>query len=651
MPKSIWPACPASLVVFVPFLIGLFLYIPAGGALARESTRDDRLTILITASRFAETVDETLAPVTVITRREIEEKQAGTVEEVLRSVPGITLTNSGGVGKQTSLFLRGTESKHVLVLIDGVKTGSATSGTAPFQHLPLDQIERIEVVRGPRSSLYGSEAIGGVIQIFTRKGRGEPRSRFSVSIGSHNTRKTGLGVSGGDKDAWYNFGLSGLETHGFDACRAVAGCFTDEPDDDGYQNKAISVRGGVSLTDSLDIEGNFLNSDSETEFDGPFLNESETVTRLVSVKASLQTNEQWQSSLLAGQSKDQSDNFKDGTPASTFDTTRDQIDWQNNFRLSESNQIIAGVDYFEDKVDSTAIYAVDSRDNTGVFALLRTKINANDFELSLRNDDNEQFGDHNTGGIAWGRDFADGKRMTLSYGTAFSAPTFNDLYYPEFISCKYSAINSNNPALQPERSRSFNLGFLQAGLDGRLALNLFRTKIEDLIQYTFNVETRKVKCGDMSQLPVNKTLPVNKSININEAEITGIEISGGTQAGQWDLSASATFQNPENAGGGANDSNILARRPRRIMTFDMARQFGRYRFGAGLYARGAAYVDSANTRTTSGFALLNLRGEVKLHKNWLFLLKINNVTDKEHETVEYYPQDDLNVLATLRYLP
>ena len=189
MQNSVAPACsgvPAVFVsaVFATLLVVSFSLLPVHLARAQDSPEDDRLTILITASRLAETVDETLAPVTVITRKEIEEKQATTVEEVLRAVPGITFGNNGGVGKLTSLFLRGTNSNHVLVLIDGVKVGNATSGTTPFQHLPLDQIEKIEVVRGPRSSLYGSEAIGGVIQIFTRKGNEKTRPRLSLSAGS-----------------------------------------------------------------------------------------------------------------------------------------------------------------------------------------------------------------------------------------------------------------------------------------------------------------------------------------------------------------------------------------------------------------------------------------------------------------------------------
>ncbi len=640
MKTSIWSACADALVV----LIVSFFF--AWSSVV--SADDNPLTILITASRFAETVDETLAPVTVITRQDIEQKQVSTVEEVLRTVPGITLGNSGGVGKQTSVFLRGTESNHVLVLIDGVKVGNATSGTTPFEHLPLDQIEKIEVVRGPRSSLYGSEAIGGVIQIFTRKGRGS-RAQFSVSAGSHDARKTNFGVSHGERAAWFNLGISTETTDGYDACSGAAGCgVDDETDDDGYKNISTSLRGGVVLSDAVSIEGNFLESESETEFDGSYQNESETVTRIAGVKLTFRGNEKLQSSLSLARSQDQSDNFKDGTPASTFDTTRDQIRWQGDVVISDRSRLIVGTDYLNDAIDSDTKYDEDRRDNIGVFALWRTEVRANDLELSLRNDDNQQFGNHMTGGIAWGRNLDDGARITASYGTAFAAPTFDDLYYPESIYCgrdmydpENASISSNNPNLDPEQSKSFNLGMAQTGLNSRMAINLFRTEIKDLIAYDREVEYRKVKCFNKP----NAMLPVGKSINIVKAEITGVEISGDLRAGAWDLSASATFQKSINAETKAD----LLKRPNRKLDLDVSHRFGKYRIGANLYSQS----DSKDTGNADidGFATLNLRAEARWHKNWDAEIKINNVTDTDFETAAFYPQDGTNLMATLRYVP
>ena len=162
--------------------------------------------------------------------------------DVLRHLPGITLSNSGGVGKATSVFIRGTNSSHVLVLVDGVKVGSATTGSVAFEDLPLDQVERIEVVRGPRSSLYGSEAIGGVIQIFTRKGGNGFQPELSASVGSHNTQKANVNLAGGDATTWYNVNAGTEQTDGFNATAN-----NQEPDADGYERDSLSLRAGTSF--------------------------------------------------------------------------------------------------------------------------------------------------------------------------------------------------------------------------------------------------------------------------------------------------------------------------------------------------------------------------------------------------------------------
>ena len=276
------------------------------------------------------------------------------------------------------------------------------------------------------------------------------------------------------------------------------------------------------------------------------------------------------------------------------------------------------MDYLDDKVDSSTNYEVDARDNVGAFVSLRI-INANDVELSLRNDDNQQFSDKTTGSIGWGRDFGKGDRVTASYGTAFSVPTFNDLYFPGF----------SNPNLKPESAQSFDLGLSRRGENGRLTINFYRTTIDDMIGLDENF----------------------RPSNINKAEITGLELAGHASVDAWDLAASFTHQNPKDIGGGDNDGNLLQRRAKTILNLDAARQVGKYRLGAALFVKGQSYDDAANTRRIPGYSTLNLRGQARLHKNWLFTLALNNVTDQEYETVSYYNQDGFNIMATLRYVP
>lgn len=588
---------------------------------------DDLLTILITASRFAETADETLAPVTVITREEIEERQIASVEEALRQVPGITFGGNGGRGQTHSLFMRGTESNHVLVLIDGVKVGSVSLGVTQFSHLPIDQIEKIEVVRGPRSSLYGSEAIGGVVQIFTRQSGRDGRTRpwISVGGGSHNTGQLAAGLSGGGDSAWYNFDVSTLETGGYDACRASF-CIA-ERDHDGYDNTSFAARVGAMAGESLRLEAHVLRSENDTEFDG-YRNQSEHAAGSGGVKATWSAGPKWRSSVQFGRAKDDLKTSLNGRSRhNRFTTERDQINWQNDFQLSAQTRVTAGVDYTDEQLSGSTDYTVDERDNTGVFALLRSAVGGNDWELALRRDDDEQFGGVTTGSLGWGRDLGGGRRVTASYGTAFKAPTFGELYNPP------SSFGGNNyggnPDLEPEESRSFDVGFSRAFRNGRLAVNAYRTAIDNLIN------TRNIGAD-------------RRSMNIEETEIHGLEFTASTRLSDWDIKAAVTALDTEQTKG-VNRGKQLLRRPREKLDLDLSRRLGNHSFGVNIYAQGKSEdVDGVDL---AGFATLNLRGELRLNNEMTLALKIDNVLDKEYETVADYPQPRASAFATLRWTP
>lgn len=603
--------------VLIAGVAGAFLSTPfyaAHGA-------DDLLTIVVTASRSAETVNEALVPVSQITRQDIERTGVATVSDALATVPGVIVSRNGGAGQTTSVFLRGTESDHVMVMIDGVRMGSATLGTTPFQDIPISQVEKIEVVRGPRSSLYGSEAIGGVIHIFTRRGGDGLKPTFSISGGSHNTAEVTAGVSGGSDDGWYAINASSSTTDGYNTCRGSfeAGCFTVEPDDDGYDNTSVSLRGGGRLGERVSLDAALLNTSGEAEFDGSFQNGSETLTRVGHVRAAMTVTDHWSSSLLLGQSTDESENFLDEVFASRFETNRDQVSWQNDFFMGDSG-LIVGVDYTEDEVDSDSAFAVTSRDNTGVFASFDTRIGAGDLEVSIRSDDNEQFGTETTGGVAFGHDIGNGLRTTLSWGSAFKAPTFNELYFPGF----------GNPDLAAETAESIDLGIAGELGNGRWSVNLFHTEIENLIGFD----------------------PVTFApVNIGRAEIDGIELAASTRAAGWTLGMALTLQDPKDTGGGANDGNQLPRRAEEILSLDADRAFGRWSVGGSIRSQGDSFDDLANLTELDGFTVVDLRAGIQAHKNWHLGIRVNNVFDEEYETAAFYPQDGTNVLATLRYTP
>ena len=578
--------------------------------------------VIVTATRTAQTADETLASVTVITRQDIERAQARSIQELLGGLPGISVSNNGGPGKATSVFLRGTESDHVLVIIDGVKVGSATLGTTAFQDIPIDQIERIEIVRGPRSSLYGSEAIGGVIQIFTRQGGGPTRPYLSFGSGSYQTHNASAGVSGGGERGWFNVSASGIRTDGFNACDGKpspggAGCFVYEPDKDGYRNASGSVRAGYRFGGG-EVDVRWLRARSRNEFDGSFVNESQGVQETYGARVRFAPLTPWQVTLAAGRARDDSDNSKDGVFKSRFNTTRDTVSLQNDVFVGPRQLFTLGTDIQNDRIESTTAYAITSRDSHGLFAQYQGTFGPQNVQLSLRRDDNEQFGRFTTGGAAWGYDVEGGPRLTASYGTAFKAPSFNELYFPGF----------GNPNLRPEESRSLEAGLSGKYTAGRWSVHVFETTITDLIGFDAT------------------TTPGNAS-----ARIRGIESRTTARIAGWDTRLNLTLQDPENRSDTANQGKVLNRRAREILRLDLDRDFDVYRLGATLHAEGKRYDDLANTRALGGYATVTLRGEYVPAKAWRVQARIENLFDKEYETAAFFNQPGRSFFVTLRYQP
>ncbi|MEA3278376.1 MAG: TonB-dependent vitamin B12 receptor [Pseudomonadota bacterium] len=581
--------------------------------------------IIVTATRTAQTADETLASVTVVTREEIERRQARSVPDALRGIPGLAIANSGGRGQPTSFFLRGSNADHVLVLIDGVKVGSATLGLTPFQDLPIDQVERIEVVRGPRSSLYGSEAIGGVIQIFTRKGGGPLRPRLTVGGGTYKTVNASLGLSGGGDNGWFDASVRFEDTEGFNACNGepfVGGCFTIEPDKDGYRNVAGNARAGYRFGDFGEVDITWLRSENDTEFDGTLFsgNESKSVQQVLGGKASLFPVENWNLILSAGRSWDESDIFFNGDFLDRFETKRDTLSWQNDLYLGDDHILTAGIDYEDDRVDGTVDYTVDSRSDTGIFGQYQGGFGGHEVKASLRQDDNEQFGSHTTGDAAWGYSLENGLRLTASYGTAFRAPTFNQLYFPFF----------GNADLDPEQSRSAELG-ISGTLDiGRWSLNIYQTDIDDLIAFDAFAQS---------------------AANINTARIRGAEAVGTARIAGWDLNANLTLLDPQNRSSGPDKGNLLPRRPQQTFRLDLDRGFGKIRAGGTLFVSGRRYDDLANNVRLDGFALVDLRAEYDFSTSLRLQGRIENLFDEDYETAAYYNQAGRSFYLTLRYTP
>ncbi len=577
--------------------------------------------LTITATRTEQ--DTRLVSTTLIKRDDIERLQSRSVEDALRGIAGINITNSGGLGKNTSFFLRGTESDHILVMIDGIRVGSATTGSTAFQNLPINEIDSIEVIRGPRSSLYGSEALGGIIHIRTRKGADTLASPvFSAGIGSHDHYMASAGVSGRYENSWYNVNLSHEKTNGFNSCgnAPIFGCFTNEPDDDGYRNEAGSLRLGHQFGDWLTLEGHALYSDGDTQFDGSFVNQADFVQQVFGGQAKIKATDFWTINIQGGESRDRTKNSQSGIERSSFNTQRHSVSIQNNFTFLDNHIVTAGYDYLNDEVDSSLVFVETSRDDHAYFGQYQGQFDQHQIILGIRQDHNQQFGRFATWNAAWGYAFDNGLLVSASYGTAYKAPTFNELYFPGF----------GNATLSPERSRSYEVGVSGQHPLGNWSVNGYLTYITNLIAFDIDIFAPN---------------------NIDQARILGMEMTADARIFDFDILANFTFLNPENQGGGMNDGKLLARRAETIFRLDVDRRWGDFSFGSTMTAEGRRFDNASNSRRVGGYVTLDLRAEYEFFEQVRLQAKVNNVLNKRYKTVAGFNQDELNLFFTLHYTP
>jgi len=606
-----------TLIPFRAFTAAIALTLPFSSAIAMTELD----AINVTATRTAQTVDETLAAVTVISRDDIDNLQDHDLTELLDGLPGLTVTNAGGLGKTAGIRLRGTGSGHVLVIIDGVRIGSATLGETSLQHLPLHHIDRIEVVRGPLSHLYGADAVGGVIQIFTRKGQQETQVNAEIGYGSHDTSNSSLGISGAHNNTNYSLQISQLKSDGFSTLK------DNNSDKDGYRNQSFAAQLGHRFSNSLKLGVNILHADGNNEYDSAWAiasdYSSDFLQQSVSGKLEYSPTAWWDITLSGGETKDETTNLVNGTFASFFDTERRQASWQNNFFIGDESILTLGIDFLHDKVAGSSTYIEDKRHSTGYFIQYQRTIGANDITLALRHDDSDAYENSNTGNIAWGYTLSESLQLSASYGTAFTAPTFNDLYYVDPWG------SSGNDQLTPEKSKSIEFGFKGKQGWGHWNLNIFRTSVKDLISW---VETPP---GSWIYRPQN----------ISKARIKGLETSISSTLAGWDIAGSLTLLDPRDR---ATDK-ILIQRHKRTLRIDIDRNFGKTNIGATLQARSYNYNDTQNTQRTSGFGTVDLRASHQLTSNWKIRAEISNLFNKDYETIKGYNTEDRAVFAAISY--
>jgi vitamin B12 transporter len=576
---------------------------------------------VVTAGRVEQRLADSLRSVVVVTARDIESSGQLSIAQVLQQFGGVETATSGGIGSATSIFLRGSNSAHALVLVDGVRVSSATLGTTALENIPLGQIERIEIVSGPASGLYGSDAIGGVIQVFTKGSRQAAQASVVAGLGTDNTRALRAQFGGAAGETSYSLAAGYFETDGHDSTRPTISYDRHNPDDDGYRNTNVSGKISHRFGERHEIGASVLHSDGRTEFDNGLATDDRTEQALTTVSAYSRNRltDRWESLVRLARGRDDSESV--GSFPDHFRTDQDQALWQNTFRL-EGQTIVAGLEYLGQEVDATTAYEATRRTVRSAFAGYVGELGSHALEANVRRDDNSQFGSPTTGSVAYGYQLAHGARLRAVYGEGFHAPSFNDLYYPDF----------GNPELKPERSRSGEIGLQLEGEGQRLSATAFDNRIEDLIVFYFDPDTQ-----------------IFGPANLAKARIRGVDLAWEGRFADFRLRAKGTFQDPV-----SDDTGLqLPRRARQFGSFLASRSFGAWTVGAEVVASAHRFetADESPSARMAGYAIMNLTASWAFAAGWQADLRWNNVTDKDYEQVQGYRTPGGNVFLSVKWTP
>jgi vitamin B12 transporter len=581
--------------------------------------------VVVTATRTETRADALVSDVEVIDRERIERSAARSLPEILAHSAGVQFSSSGGLGKVSGVFIRGTESRHTLLLIDGIPVGSATLGTPSWESIPLESIERIEVLKGPASALYGSQGVGGVVQIFTRSPRAGLRASAAGTAGARGFRELSASVLGGTAELRYAFGLQHTEEKGFSATNINVPFNQFNPDRDGYEQNSVNASLNWRLMPGWSLDARLLGSKGKSQFDdgpddavtGARIDARGTLGTMVgSIGVAGTLSDIWKSRLTWSQSRDRSGQQVTASPfidvPSRFDTTQSQLSWQNDV-ATMLGTFVVGLENLTQEVDSTTSYDLKERSIRSLFAGLNGSAAQHSWQINVRHDKNLQFGSSDTGFAGYGFAITPQWRASASYGTSFVAPSFNQLYFPGF----------GNPLLQPERGRNTDVGVTYSNAGHTAKLTRFDNRIRGFITST--------------------TQPAN----IPRAQIEGWTLSYDARIGAFSLRASYDALDPRNR----LTEKILPLRSKEQTALAVDYAGAGWNVGASVLAVGKRFADAGNTSAVSGYSTLDLRADHLIARDWTLGLKMNNVTDEKYQTDLGYNQPGRGIFVTLRYQP
>ncbi|UXH77449.1 TonB-dependent receptor plug domain-containing protein [Roseateles amylovorans] len=588
--------------------------------------------VTVTGTRSPMRLADVLGDLTVLNRADIERQGYGNVADLLRNRAGVEMTRNGGPGTNTSLFVRGAESRHTIVLIDGVRVESQSTGGADWQNLPLSQIERVEVLKGPASALYGSDAIGGVVQIFTRKGSGRTQLDMGVGAGNLGQVKADIGVSGGDRRFDYAASLSGDRGTGFNGF-TNAKSTSYQPDKDGWRNYSASLRLGGQIAAGHRLEVVGLKSRTDSGYDAGKNADDRTLTTSEAARAGW--SGQWSPALSTQLDVAESRQTLETKPSSPYlsKTRIRTATLQGFYKLDERHQINALVERREDRLDNTALVPAGSDERHDDAIGLSYLLSAGAFSLQAhgRHDDDSDFGRINTGTLAAGYRLGAGWRVTAAAGNAFRAPTLyqmGSVYGP----------NLSLPGVAPlraERGHNREIGLAWEQGDLNAAITTYHNRVSDLIAFGAAGTCRStVGCYG----------------NVARATLQGTSLKAGAQLGPVGLSGQLDFSDPTDDSTG----KTLQRRAKRFGSVRADFQptpLPDWAFGATWQGSGSRWDNAANTTRLGGYGLWNLDARYSIAKDWRLQLNVDNLFDRRYMTANNYAQAPRTWFVMLRYSP
>ena len=583
--------------------------------------------LIITASHIAQEEENTISSVSVITREDIEFSGAKSVTDILKNVAGVQITQSGGKGQLQSLSMRGTRSNQTLILIDGQRTGSATTGATAFNFISVDHIQRIEIVRGNHSSVHGSDAIGGVINIITHSTEENYSNSIGLTLGQEHTEAHSFKHSGSfTPDNQYGISLSHFTTQGYDVTSEES--FNNEPDNDNYRNSSAAFHFNHDFNTSLATTLSGLYTEGNAAFDNTFGNDE---TDFENSNISLNTvysYKKLQSNILVNESQDKSRTFGKGVKLSEgdiFSTLRRSISW-DNIIASEPNQsginsleLAFGINWYEDDVSESSVnYDVTDRTNSAAYIEFQYDKSQFHSNLGYRAEDNEQFGSFDSYNIGLQYNFCQCFKLAGTLSTGFRSPTFNELYYPGF----------SNPDLSPEEFKSyeFNLKGNVKNIDESFewSINIYQTSIENSIVFFFD--------------PLALTFTPH---NLGKVQTRGQEIiisfnwldTRHVFSSEW---ISSTNKDKKSLDYG-NDLPLI---PEKSLKWTLNKQWQAVSLNVSLNYTGQRYSDAKNSEQLHSFSTVDINTIYLLNNNINLGFRVENLFNKEYTSTggfgDYY---------------